>query len=48
MCDDSNFRYTVYVGGSEVNDRYLTESEATSLALCYEADGYDDVVIYKI
>jgi hypothetical protein len=40
--------YTVWVGGSEVNDSYLTKEEAENLALEYKADGYDDVIIENI
>ena len=36
--------YTVWVGGSEVNDSYLSKEEAENLAFEYEADGYDDVI----
>jgi len=37
--------YSVWVGGSEVNDVYLTKAEAEELADTYKEDGYDDVVI---
>jgi hypothetical protein len=40
--------YTVWVGGAEVNDCYLTKEEANHLAFKYEDDGYDDVIIEKI
>jgi hypothetical protein len=40
--------YTVWVGGVEVNDYYLTKQEADNLAFEYEDDGYDDVIIEKI
>jgi hypothetical protein len=40
--------YTVWVGGSEVNDSYLTKKEAENLAFEYKADGYDDVIIENI
>lgn len=40
--------YTVWVGGIEVNDYYLTKEEAESLAFKYKDDGYDDVIIEKI
>lgn len=43
--EDDN--YTVYVGGTEVNDFYLTKPEAEHLASLYEEDGYDDVVIVQ-
>jgi hypothetical protein len=39
--------YTVWVGGVEVNDVYLSEREALSLAERYLSDGYDDVVVEK-
>ena len=40
--------FSVWVGGVEVNDYYLTEDEANTLAKKYEDDGYDDVVIDEI
>lgn len=40
--------YTVWVGGVEVNDRYLSEAEAESLAERYVLRGYDDVSVEKI
>jgi len=38
-------KYTVWVGGGEVNDYYLTKNEAEALAEQYRNDGYDDVEI---
>lgn len=38
-------RFSVWVGGGEVNDHYLTLDEARELAAEYVGDGYDDVVI---
>lgn len=40
--------YTVWVGGTEVNNYYLTKKEAENLAFEYEDDGYDDIIIEKI
>ena len=40
--------FTVWVGGVEVNDNYLTKEEADRLATEYEDEGYDDVVIEEI
>jgi len=40
--------YSVWVGGAEVNDYYLTHEQAKNLAFEYETDGYDDVAIEKI
>ena len=37
--------YSVWVGGSEVNDYYLTKDEATTLAQEYIDQDYDDVRI---
>lgn len=39
--------WSVWVGGGEVNDYYLTRKEAEKLAEEYRNDGYDDVVIDK-
>lgn len=41
-------QYTVWVGGIEVNDHYLTKKEAENLAFKYKDAGYDDVIIEKI
>ena len=41
-------RFTVWVGGAEVNDEYLTKEEADDLAFEYEQDGYDDVVVEEV
>lgn len=40
--------YTVWVGGVEVNDYYLTKQEAIDMAEEYINDMYDDVVIEKV
>ena len=39
--------YSVWCGGAEVNDYYLTKEQAENLAFEYEIDGYDDVKIRK-
>lgn len=41
-------KYTVWVGGVEVNDYLLTITEAKILAGIYEEEGYEDVMIQKI
>ena len=40
--------YTVYVGGDEVNDYYLSKEEAEVIAARWERDGYDDVRVVEI
>ena len=40
--------FSVWVGGVEVNDYYLTLEQAEELAREYELDGYDDVQIEEI
>jgi len=41
--------YTVWVGGIEVNNYYLTDEEsAEQLAEDYRKDGYDDVKVEKL
>lgn len=37
--------YTVFVGGTEVSDHYLTKEDAKILAQSYIDDGYTDVKI---
>ena len=41
-------KYSVWVGGCEVNVEYLTLDEAETLAEFYKTNGYDDVVIEKL
>jgi len=40
--------YTVWVGGVEVNDYYLTKDRADNLAKEYQQDGYNDVIVEPI
>ena len=41
-------KYTVWVGGVEVNDYEMTLVDAEVLAEEYKEDGYDDVSVEKI
>ncbi len=41
-------KFSVFVGGTEVNDYLLTREQAENLAFEYEDDGYDDVIIQEI
>jgi hypothetical protein len=41
-------KFSVWVGGVEVNDYYLTEIQANSLAKQYCDQGYDDVLIEEL
>ena len=43
--DKVDRRYTVYVGGLEVNDHLLTWGGAVLLSQSMRLNGYDDVVI---
>jgi hypothetical protein len=43
-----NKKYTVWVGGSEVQSYYLTDYEAKELKQIWDAKGYDDVVIEEM
>ena len=40
--------YSVWVGGSEVNNNYLTKKDAENLAKEFKDDGYEDVVVEKV
>ena len=40
--------YTVWVGGTEVTDHYVSKEKAERIAEAYEEDDYDDVVVEKI
>ena len=41
-------KYTVWVGGVEVNDFYLSWTEAVTIATEYTSDGYQDVRLERI
>jgi len=41
--NDSEMEYTVWVGGTEANDNWLSYDEAVALYDKYKAQGYDDV-----
>ena len=41
-------KYTVWVGGSEANASYLSETQAHNLAQAWKDKGYDDVVVEAI
>ena len=41
-------KFSVWVGGTEVNDQLLTREEAEILAFEYEDNGYGDVIIGEI
>ena len=40
-------KYSVFVGGVEVNDYSLALEKARELADRYRLDGYDDVFVWK-
>jgi len=41
-------KWTVWVGGSEVNLCYLSELQAQNMAQAWKDQGYDEVVIERI
>ena len=41
-------RFTVWVGGGEVNSHYVSKEEANNIAECWRAKGYDDVCVEKV
>jgi hypothetical protein len=41
-------KFSVWVGGTEVNDQLLTREEAEILAFEYEDNGYDDAIIEEV
>lgn len=42
---DGEAVFTVWVGGGEVNDHYLTRGQAETLAAEWRAKGHDDVAV---
>ncbi len=41
-------QYTVWVGGTEVNDQYITKVQAMALANVFIDEDYNDVCVFKI
>jgi hypothetical protein len=41
-------QYTVWVGGTEINDVHLSKAQAKHLKSVYEDNGYDDVQIQRV
>lgn len=49
ITDGTEKRWSVFVGGVEVNDYFMTFDDADELAMEYYInDTYDDVVLYQI
>lgn len=48
MTTEIKSRWTVWVGGVEVNDYYMTETDAQKLADEYKAAGYDDATAQEV
>jgi hypothetical protein len=44
----STQKYTVWVGGIEVNDFYLLWTEAVAIASEFISDGYQDVQVQRV
>lgn len=44
----STQKYTVWVGGVEVNDFYLSWTEAVAIAGEFMSDGYQDVQVQRV
>lgn len=45
---DKSEHYTVWVGGTEVNDHPLTKKLAKAIAQIWKDEGYDDVQIEEV
>jgi hypothetical protein len=41
-------KWTVWVGGGEINSYYLTKEEALELAQVWKDKGYDEVVAEEV
>ena len=41
-------KFVVWVGGGEINDYYLTESQADEIVAIWQAMGYEEVVKQEI
>ena len=41
-------KWSVWVGGSEVNLCYLSQKQAENMAQAYKDNGYDDVVVEQV
>ena len=47
-CKGCGMRYTIYVGGVEVSDYYLTKTIAEHVANNWRDMGYDDVYVVEV
>ena len=41
-------KWSVWVGGSEVNLCYLSQTQAENMAQAYKDKGYDDVAVEQV
>jgi hypothetical protein len=48
LITETKSRWTVWVGGVEVNDYYMTETDAQKLADEYKTAGYDDATVEEV
>jgi len=46
--DKNMSKYTVWVGGVEVNEFYITKGEAEKLSAIYRSEGYEDIYIEEV
>ena len=40
--------WTIWVGGSEMSDYYVTKEKAEDIALQWRQAGYDDVIVQEL
>ena len=45
---ESMSKWTVWVGGSEVNSYYLDKDQSESIAQAWKDKGYDDVIVEEV
>ena len=48
IMSELDVKYTVWVGGTEVNDYLLTYEQAKELADSFKDEGYDDVHVQTL
>jgi hypothetical protein len=48
LCQQGRGKWTVWVGGGEVNSHYLTREKALEIAQIWKDKGYDDVIAEEI
>ena len=48
LWDEVEHNFTVWVGGTEISDHYMTKEDAESTAEMFVQNGYTDVIVEEV